>query len=290
MPTREALEGVELDALLVAAPPARAVVYLTAATTGLRRAELKELRTCDLDLDADAPTVTARASTTKNRDKAVLPLPPETAAALRGSVDSCTTRDGGRALEQTPQPHRETDVARARAVVHSKSGGGEAPRVFASIPSVADLRTDLAAARANWIRLAPTDEERRERERSDFCRYEDGAGRVVDFHALRSTYATLLGRQGVPLVMAQQLMRHSDPKLTSNVYTRFELHDLHAAVARIDRPLVPPHVPPLLSLPRITLHFPALRATTPHSLSTWKKPAPPAEKPRAEQAPSWCPL
>jgi integrase len=47
----------ELDYLLAAAPVEGAVVYLTAATTGLRRAELKALRLDDLDLDTDAPTV-----------------------------------------------------------------------------------------------------------------------------------------------------------------------------------------------------------------------------------------
>jgi hypothetical protein len=30
------------------------------------------------------------------------------------------------------------------------------------------------------------------------------------------------------------LMRHSDPKLTANIYTRLELHDGREAVARID--------------------------------------------------------
>ena len=60
---------------------------------------------------------------------------------------------------------------------------------------------------------------------------------MVDFHALRVTFATLLGRQGVPLQKAQRLMRHSDPKLTANIYKRFELHDLHEAAARIGRSL-----------------------------------------------------
>jgi hypothetical protein len=35
---------------------------------------------------------------------------------------------------------------------------------------------------------------------------------------------------GVPLTVAQRLMRHSDPKLTSNLYTDVWLLDLHGAV------------------------------------------------------------
>lgn len=42
---------------------------------------------------------------------------------------------------------------------------------------------------------------------------------VVDFHALRHTFATLLAESGASLVVAQRLMRHSDPSLTSGVYT-----------------------------------------------------------------------
>jgi integrase len=36
--------------------------------------------------------------------------------------------------------------------------------------------------------------------------------------------------------MAQKLLRHSDPKLTSNVYTRMELKEAHDAVDRIELP------------------------------------------------------
>jgi integrase len=60
-------------------------------------------------------------------------------------------------------------------------------------------------------------------------RPEDG---VVDFHALRATFATSLARAEVPLVVAQHLMRHADPKLTANVYTKLELHDKREAVER----------------------------------------------------------
>lgn len=35
-------------------------------------------------------------------------------------------------------------------------------------------------------------------------------------------------------MLAQRLMRHSDPKLTANVYSKLELHDGRAAVEKID--------------------------------------------------------
>src|SRR5439155_4976937 len=60
--------------------------------------------------------------------------------------------------------------------------------------------------------------------------YRDGAGRVADFHALRHSYITLLERSGVSPKMAQKLARHSDIRLTMNVYTHAQLHDLAGAV------------------------------------------------------------
>lgn len=61
----------------------------------------------------------------------------------------------------------------------------------------------------------------------------DEAGRVLDFHALRTTFGTNLARSGVSLQMAQRLMRHSTPTLTANVYTVLSRDDERAAVAAL---------------------------------------------------------
>src|SRR5262249_37019553 len=49
-------------------------------------------------------------------------------------------------------------------------------------------------------------------------------------HAMRTTFATLLSKHGVPLRKAQALMRHSDPALTANTYTDARLLDVHGAL------------------------------------------------------------
>ena len=59
----------------------------------------------------------------------------------------------------------------------------------------------------------------------------DAQGRVVDTHSLRHGYGTALARAGVPIKVAQTLLRHSDPKLTMNVYAHLTAFDLHGAVA-----------------------------------------------------------
>lgn len=61
----------------------------------------------------------------------------------------------------------------------------------------------------------------------------DDSGRIVDFHALRTTFGSLLNLAGVPLKTAQDLMRHSDPKLTANFYTLTTTVDRANALAKL---------------------------------------------------------
>lgn len=66
----------------------------------------------------------------------------------------------------------------------------------------------------------------------------DERGRTIDIHALRHTFGTHLCRAGVPLRTAQAAMRHSDPRLTANVYIDPKLLDVAGAVAILpDLPL-----------------------------------------------------
>lgn len=50
--------------------------------------------------------------------------------------------------------------------------------------------------------------------------YRDAAGHAFDFHALRLQFGAMLALSGVPLVAAQQLLDHSTPTLTANIYSR----------------------------------------------------------------------
>jgi hypothetical protein len=92
------------------------------------------------------------------------------------------------------------------------------------------IRADLRRARAWWIRETHDRDRRRERRQSDFLAVVDHGGNVVDFHALRKTYVTLLIKGGATVKVAQELSRHSDPKLTMNVYTKLGLNDLAGAL------------------------------------------------------------
>ena len=61
----------------------------------------------------------------------------------------------------------------------------------------------------------------------------DSQNRTVDLHALRHSFASALARANVPLVVAQKLMRHTDPAMTSRVYTHLTTLDLAGAVNQL---------------------------------------------------------
>ena len=100
------------------------------------------------------------------------------------------------------------------------------------------IRHDLAVARKAWLADVELMDERRAREQSDFLRYCDHADRYADFHSLRHLFITRLEQAGISPRMAQALARHSDIRLTMNVYTHVDLHDQTAAIAALAWPPV----------------------------------------------------
>ncbi len=68
-----------------------------------------------------------------------------------------------------------------------------------------------------------------------------GEGRRLGFHDLRRSHASLLAEAGVSTAIAQKLMRHSDPKLTQDVYAQVDLATFRREVGRLPRV---PHVSP----------------------------------------------
>jgi integrase/recombinase XerD len=89
------------------------------------------------------------------------------------------------------------------------------------------------SARKVWIEEAESDEAKRKREESDFLVYKNEAGLFADFQAKRHTFITNLARGGVAPKVAQTLARHSDTRLTMNVYTHTDLSEKAEAVSRL---------------------------------------------------------
>jgi integrase len=178
--------------------PDRAMVYRLALGTGLRASELRSLTPQSFDLDAELPTVTVAAAHSKRRRNDLLPL--------------------------------RADLAEStRAWLREDSRGG---RLFPTLPenTARMLRSDLKAARADWIAEATDAQERRRREESDFLRYRNAAGEVADFHSTRHTFISGIVAGGASVKVAQELARHSTPTLTIGRYSHTRLHDVAAAL------------------------------------------------------------
>jgi integrase len=159
---RRGLTATEMQSLLDVSPPHRRIVYLTAAFTGLRRAEMNGLQWGDVELDAEIPHIRARASTTKNRKEAVLPLHPELVAGLRAlrPVDAAPFSPVLRGL--IPRvPTLRKDLARAGIVFEDEKGrradlhslrmtygtnltlSGAAPRVVMELMRHSDIKLTM---------------------------------------------------------------------------------------------------------------------------------------------------
>ena len=103
------------------------------------------------------------------------------------------------------------DVAdELRAAMPAGAAAGDL--VFASLPKMVTFKRDLRHAG---------------------IAVEDDRGRVVDFHALRVSYGTMLAAAGVAPRVAMELMRHTDIRLTMGVYTDPRILDTAGAVARL---------------------------------------------------------
>ncbi len=186
----------------------RGVLYQAAAYTGLRRGEITKLVWSDLNLDGAAPSLEVRPEIAKNRRRARIELPRWLAQLL---VDVRKSQGAERG-----QPVRASEHVFGASYRHL---------------------TERLKADAIWAGIG----------RLVGGRVVNDAGAVLDFHALRVTLATLATEIGMPPKHLQELMRHSDIRLTMEVYTRVRSGAMRSEVDRMPRPQLPgdPLAPPV---------------------------------------------
>lgn len=181
--------------------PDRAMLYLLGVGTGLRASELRSLHKESFELDQDPPVVRVAAAYSKRRRDDVQPISGELAKI-------------------------------AKAWLANKTSG---EILFGAMPgdTARMLRKDLAAARTAWIAAATDEAERRERSDSDFLRYRNSAGAVLDFHSLRHAFISAVVNSGASVKVAQELARHGSPTLTIGRYSHVRLQDLRGALEAV---------------------------------------------------------
>jgi len=178
----------------------RFALYLTAAGTGLRTAELAKLTPANFDLTATSAVVRLQSAYTKNRKEAELPLSAELVNVLRDYI-------AGKPSDAQIWSGTWSNAASAKMI-----------------------RMDLAEARKKWLANSQNARIRSESEQTDFLAYRDSAGNVADFHSLRHLYISRIVRSGASPKVAQELARHCDVRLTLGRYAHVGLHDLTATV------------------------------------------------------------
>ena len=168
----------------------RALVYKLAVLTGLRRGEIESLTLGHLHLNESTPVLRMQPQDTKNREAVDIPLRGDLVDDLRHWI---ATKSNAATVVRINDNQKATDE----------------PLFHVPKQLVKCLNRDLAAAGIAKV---------------------DDRGRTIDVHALRHTFGTLLSKGGVAPRTAQQAMRHSDVRLTMNVYTDPRLLDVAGAV------------------------------------------------------------
>jgi len=204
----------------------RAMLYILAAWTGLRRGEIGSLTLRNFRLNADPPTVTVEAAYSKHRREDVQVLHLDLVERFKEWLE-----------HRRPMSDREIlfPINEATCGIDRRTSKM--------------MRADLSAARRAWIaepRVAADDlppgsqsersalvEEVKRREASDFLLYKDSDGKYADFHALRHTFITNLCKANVSPKTAQTLARHSDISLTMNVYTHVDQEEQATAINKL---------------------------------------------------------
>jgi len=194
----------------------RALLYLVAASTGWRWIELRRLRRMDFYLDEDPPMIAPPGWTQKSGRDDRLPLRSDVAEMLRAYFAEHPANPDAPAFPMPKWTNGAKLIRYDLANTGDPDDVAEAKRARGETP------------------LEPIP-------------YTDERGRVADFHSLRHALATMIGRAGVPIKLAQTIMRHADPALTLEVYTHAE--DAERAAALEALPALIPGGSSLVSAP-----------------------------------------
>jgi len=174
----------------------RALTYKALVLSGLRKGELASLTVAQLNLDGPECYAELDAADEKNREGSHIPIRDDLAADLRDwlAAKLATLQGEARRL------------------------GGPIPARLLPDAKVFDVPEKLSKILNRDLRLAGIAK-------------RDERGRVLDVHALRHTFGTMMSKGGIAPRTAQAAMRHSKLELTMGVYTDPKLLDVHGALA-----------------------------------------------------------
>ncbi len=180
----------------------RALVYRFAFEAGIRPGQMRALTVAHFDLTSDTPNVRTQARFVKRRKEHTQAINPDLAATLARWFKS---KLPAAAAFKLPSRYHMA-------------------RMF---------QKDLLAARTKWIDAKGlTDEQREERQRSDFLALENHQGERAVFYSLRHSHGTALAAAGVPEKDIAASMHHAS-RTTTVRYLHSDRAAVRAAVATL---------------------------------------------------------
>jgi integrase len=211
----------EVPPVLEAIAPTWRPLYATAIYSGLRKGELLGLRKTDVDLVARRLTV-ARSydrDTTKGGHADVIPIAAELVPYLDRAIKASPSElvfpraDGSMHREDIKLEDKLRRAMGRAGVVTGYTHGCRAKGC-----AHRELAPDMALRRCpeHGVKLWPVAEVR-----------------PIRFHDLRHTTASLLIMAGASLAAVQRIMRHSDPRITMEVYAHLAPGYLRDEVDRL---------------------------------------------------------
>lgn len=184
-----------------------ALAYRLMVEVGLRKSEAASLTWADVDLTAGTLTTRPWWTGNKNDKEETLPLSPGLLDALR------------RWRELHPQTTKV--VAVSDRLLECFYDDLVAAGIAKRVPLEADGNPILVDAEGRPCKTPAKWQ----------IDTRDSAGRVLDLHALRHTFGTLLVASGADIKTVQSLMRHSTPALTLAIYIHKDEKRMAQAVA-----------------------------------------------------------
>jgi integrase len=211
----------EAVAVLAEMPTKWKCLFATALYTGMRKGELLALRKADVDFSARLITVRRShdRDTTKGNHQDAIPIAAELVPYLRAAIEASPSElvfprpDGGMMSRQV---QLELIPRRALRRANILTGYRHVCR-----------RPDCGHAE-----LAPNNDLRR----CPKCRmklWPAPQSRPLRFHDIRHTTASLLIMAGADLPAVQRIMRHTDPRITTEFYAHLSPGYLRSAIDRL---------------------------------------------------------
>jgi integrase len=225
VPTRkhDFLRFHEVPSVLAAVRPHWRPLFATAIYAGLRKGELFGLRRSDVDLATGMITVQRSydRATTKGRRSDAIPI----AAELRPYIE--------RALATTPG---ELVFSRADGSMYPETTQLEAilRRALRRAGIVIGYRHKCRKQGCGEIE-ASTDPAVRRCPKDGRKMWVTSVVRPIRFHDLRHTTGSLLTMRGANTAFVQRIMRHSDPRITTQTYCHLEPDYLQAGMDSLMR-------------------------------------------------------